>query len=716
MLDFLKKPIARKVVTIFVVAVLATGAELCFAAAQGSDLEYTRAEYVAADFTGWEVEERGGGNYYMLANNSYFQKSDFGGIAVQTMEIRLSRDASDNTEMVLYYSGTKGGVKGEFPTPIKKVSDGIYTATLDIESLDAVRIHPTERVRTVVRFDGIVINPTITMPSFSTARVILWGFLAALLYVAYNNAVGIIISRREKNGRKKIKLLYVKLPIWTSVYIIICATVLLAVFQATRMFSGVRGAEAVLLPVASVAFSALYFVAWLIVERIKKVELKLAVAVLTIGILFSFANAPLQAPDEYTHFMRAYTISRGQLGFDYNYKFPDDVYWLAETFPAEYNNTVSETGNGTVITSIEKYSEKENAPYTGRDIKTYIQVIIPYIPAAIGIAAARLFGGGALVCLYAARICNVIVFALCAYFALKWAARYRGALIAAVLLPMTLFMAASTSYDAMFLACTVLYFGIILKDRFIDRDLIVLLFVFAVIVSIKPIYLPMAFLVMLIPKESVKTKLPRWWCVAIAAAVALVFYEGTLMYASAFGNIPPVNKLAGVDVAAQASYIFANPLRYIMVLLVDAYTKVLYIDQFGIFGWLDVKAALTGLLTPIMFVVVGALYADTARTYKKTDKWLHALVAAAVYLIVVTGFYATWSTLGSTDILGVQARYFIPIIPCTVALLSSAMSPVLRFRFVINDRESMRDNVCVYICAAVSFVGAAELALNYFLM
>ena len=709
MVDFFKKPIVKKGILLLVIVALAVAAEFCYVALTRSELEYERAEYSAADFSSWEIEDRGNGEYYMLAYNSYFEKTDFGGVPVQVMEIRFTRGADDATEMVLYYKGTKDGVYGEFPAPINKVTDGVYTATLNIESLEAVKIYPTEKVRSTITFSGIVINGDVTNEAFTAARIILWAILLTTIYLLYSFVAKLL--------SKRIKLPWlIEFSVWTNVYIIMAAIVALAVFQATRMFSGVEGAVSVMLPAAVGGFTLLYLIVWLAVVRIKKIETKVAIVVVTIGVIFSFASAPMQAPDEHKHFMRAYAISQGDFGFYTEHEFPDDVHHLNSCFPSEYHNNVLKTKRGTTVSSLREYINIKDTPYTGEKQKTSMQVVAPYIPAAAGMLIVRIFGGGALACLYAGRIFNVLTFAVCAYFSLKAAERYRGALMAMILTPLTLFMAASTSYDAVFLACVVLFFGFILKKELWPKDIIALAAVFAVIVCIKPIYLPLALCILLVPKEAVKTKISRWWAIAIVAGLALLANQGTLLYASLFGDIVSDPKLPGVDVSAQIVYVLRNPIRYIMVMLVDAYQKAFYIPSYGIFGWLDVETVFTALLTPIVFVVVGALYADDVKTYKKNDILVQLATAVLVYVVVVTGFYAAWSTLGSTDILGVQARYFIPIIPCVVSMLSFAMSPALRFRAAVKDRELMRDEICVYMCGAAAFVGAAELLLNYFIM
>lgn len=704
MRNLTKKLNIKTVLAAVIIVALAFLSEWGYVAVSGSDFDYQTAGYSADSFSYWEMEERGQHQYYMLANNSYYTLDGLGGIPVQAIDVYLDRPVEDTTECIIRYTGVKDGIFGEYVAPLTKVSTGLYTATLEIESLDTLKIYPTERVRTVIEFEGISLNPNVMSVSYSMARVILWVFLLSSIYFLYK----IIHRGITKKGDSP--------AVWPTVYVFATTVVLLAAFLATRMFTSARGLQGLLLPAAFAGFSAIYLVVWLIAKKARTIPQKGVIAVIALGVLFTFATAPLQAPDEYGHYLRAYAIAQGDLRFDADHEFPDDVQHLVALFPAEFYNNVQATGNGNALSRIAAYYEIYSSPFTGNAKKTDVQLILPFIPSAIGMAVARLLGANGLICLYVGRLCNVAVFALCAYYALKWAARYRGTLMVALLLPLTLFMVASLSYDSAFLCCMALFLGLVFKESPSRRDILFMMLAFAGMVSIKPIYFPLALLLFTIPKEQFKLKVKRLPALLLIAVAGLAFWGLTLLYASLVRNgIQPQATLEGVNVQAQILYVLKNPLRYIMVMLVDGYHNLFYLSNFGLFGWLDVQAPLTGLLTPILFVLIGALYADQARRYPRRDTLWMGAVTILSYVIIVTGFYCAWSSLGSTTILGVQSRYFIPIVPCIVALISKALSPVLRFRSTVTEREELRDSVSLYLCASLSFIAAAEIALVYFL-
>ena len=63
-----------------------------------------------------------------------------------------------------------------------------------------------------------------------------------------------------------------------------------------------------------------------------------AACVFLCGLLFAFANAPLQTPDETDHYLRTYAISLGRLDFDATRGYPADVSALLTAFPGAWVN------------------------------------------------------------------------------------------------------------------------------------------------------------------------------------------------------------------------------------------------------------------------------------------------------------------------------------------------------------------------------------------
>ncbi|MGD9560310.1 MAG: hypothetical protein AB7V55_06875, partial [Oscillospiraceae bacterium] len=166
------------------------------------------------------------------------------------------------------------------------------------------------------------------------------------------------------------------------------------------VFAPMPGAAALPLTlfVAGVA-SLLYFTLFLVC-RIKDSSLCLRAAVLVfaLGLVYCFATAPLQAPDESRHFLRAYSISSGHFTYDGKEQFPNDVNLLVEEFAPAYNHNMRNQSlpmaSGalahyqSVLASGEKAATKAAAPIMFQ--------LVTFLPQALFMALARLFGFSAL--------------------------------------------------------------------------------------------------------------------------------------------------------------------------------------------------------------------------------------------------------------------------------------------------------------------------------
>ena len=117
---------------------------------------------------------------------------------------------------------------------------------------------------------------------------------------------------------------------------VLCAV---AVTYYWRVFYAYTAVPAVPLALCAAALALCGAVAvWACVYLCRSFAARAALAILLCGALFCFANPPMQAPDESTHFLRANAISMGRFDFDYDRPYPADANALIEAFPGSYVN------------------------------------------------------------------------------------------------------------------------------------------------------------------------------------------------------------------------------------------------------------------------------------------------------------------------------------------------------------------------------------------
>ena len=371
-----------------------------------------------------------------------------------------------------------------------------------------------------------------------------------------------------------------------------------------------------------------------LVRRLRNLSVRAAVCIFLCGILFAFANPPLQTPDESDHYLRTYAISLGRFDFDYNRTYPDDVASLLDAFPGAWVNAHTSVGIGTdpdtgadkpydtAGYALKQYGDGGQIQSIADSFAAYRSsvsdpdselapvhepvsfLILPFLPGAVGMAVARLFGLGALGCLYGGRIGNLLAYTVLCYMALRAAKRYRPVFFCIMLLPLSLFMGASLSYDATLLGCYYLMAALLTRDCWTTRTAAVYAAA-CIFVNIAKPYLNLLWVLLpliLLAPDLWKAKGRRWlWCVGMAggslAATLGVEVYGRLMR----HNYPVIARQGGqaVDSIAQLMFVLRNPLRTISVFLGTLYENDFFLGQLGLFGWKDLPISLLNLLGPV---------------------------------------------------------------------------------------------------------------------
>lgn len=482
---------------------------------------------------------------------------------------------------------------------------------------------------------------------------------------------------------------------------------------------------------------------WACVHLCRSFASRAALAILLCGALFCFANPPMQAPDESTHFLRANAVSMGRFDFDYNRTYPADVNALLAAFPGSYVNANTtfwlehdEAGLLTGGGSSENYAIKQLADGTRTGIadgfgryaalcesgdapsvaEPQMFQVLPYLPQALCMAAARLLGFGALGQLYAGRLANLAVYAALCWLALRNCRRYQTVFLAVMLLPLGLFIAASANYDALVLGCYYLAASYYCKDEITDKDLAVFAAAFLLMNAVKP-YINLLWLVLplILPKKAWKARFKKWQVaavllvVAVAAVTKLVdWYGAALRY-----NYPAVERYLGdaVNQMEQLKFVLANLPRTFMVFVGSLYERGLFLGELGTFGAMDISIPVVQLLSVLMLCLGAALAVHEKSSL--TPKSAAGLLGLAVFYVfgVLAAQYITYTPVGLPHVAGVQARYLLPAFLMLFVLAAALLSHVLAPARAGGRRA---EGLALSACGAAAAVCAVLLFQHYF--
>lgn len=477
-------------------------------------------------------------------------------------------------------------------------------------------------------------------------------------------------------------------------------------------------------------------------RRLRTLPAKGAVCLLLCGALFCFANPPLQTPDETDHYLRTYAISMGRFDFDYDRTYPDDVAALVEAFPGGWVNAHTSVGVGTdpdtgeekpydtagyalkqygsdgaiesITDSFAQYFATKDTPAEEPVHEPVSFLILPFVPGAIGMAVARLLGFGALGCLYGGRLGNLLAYTAICWLALRQAQKYRPALLGVMLLPLSLFMGGSLSYDATLLACYYLMISLLLRDEWTTKTAGLYLAA-CLFVSVAKPYLNLLWVVLflLVPLRAWRAKGRRWhWALgalagSLAVTMATETYGRVLRY-----HYPVIARQGGEAVSGmeQLLFVLSNPLRSVATFWGTLCENEFFIGQLGLLGWKDMPVQALNLLGPVMLLAAALLCAPQTPTLGRRRCAGLGVFAVVYALGAIAAMYITYTPVAMVRVVGLQARYFLPVF----LILTLLAAPVLRRVLAPAVSTERAERLAVPLFAAHALFGAVLLFQHYY--
>lgn len=451
---------------------------------------------------------------------------------------------------------------------------------------------------------------------------------------------------------------------------------------------------------------------------------------LFLGLLFLFVMPGLSAPDEQSHYITAYRLSSRMLrqpdltpaglaavrADDYpledleGVKTPED--WDdEEDAPAVLGDPVRNATYRAVRDWDARYPHKDGMVSSALpDVRTTPAM---YVPQAAGFAAARLAGLNAPGLVFLGRLMNLLAFLLLTAAAVRLMPVGKELLAAVGMLPMTLHLAASLSYDAGILGCSFLMTAEILRlayraDRVRARDVLLLSVLAAVLGPCKLVYSPLIFLFFIIPARKCggKGRKAAYFAVifaALAAAMVLVNASVIRGYAGSAGAAAEAAQAADAAGAAVRGYPAGELVRqpfFIARMVFNTFSwqsDELFGGMMGMWlGNLDPLLGVPFFAALLMFL---GLLALAMRQPEETQPMTRAarawtlLIAAGIVLLTAGAMLVAWTTRGAQIIEGIQGRYFLPVLPLFLLPLRNSL-----FRL---DRNIGRTVLAMLFCMDV---------------
>lgn len=419
-----------------------------------------------------------------------------------------------------------------------------------------------------------------------------------------------------------------------------------------------------------------------IIKKDKNIVNIFIVLAISSGSIFSFCAPPLTGIswDDQIHFDRAYGLSyidnapvsdvnaelvniewvkNGILQYD---KINDAIYRINNEL-----EKAKESNNFTYAYALtEAYSSKSIANIT----------LFGYIPNAVGLWISRLFFTSFTAQLIIGRWSSLIFYVIIVSIAISILPIKKSLFAVIGLVPMSVFLASSYSYDTWIISFMILSCALFFKIYYSDKSFsifyyIIMLFTMLIAIFIKAIYFPLLLIFVFLIQKKYNNKYYK--SIIFILTILLIFYiVCTFVFPMLLSSsVQAGDSRGGSDVNAlgQIKFIINNPLYYMKLIIsfLLSYFAPINSDQYTVqIGYLALIPEYIPILSTVSFIVL--VVSSYTSFYGSKVVLNRSLSITSIILVIIsisiatTAIYVDINSVGSNVINGMQGRYLLPLL------------------------------------------------------
>lgn len=379
--------------------------------------------------------------------------------------------------------------------------------------------------------------------------------------------------------------------------------------------------------------------------------------------LMAIIVPPFQKADEPVHFYRAMTVASGQFlcktseAGRKEFVLPKRVY----EFPAMLStgDVIMKQDNKFAIGLLRKSFPYKATEYGVTHEFNYCELpAIAYVPQAAAVLLLAPFDN-LLITFYGMRIMSLLMFFFCFIISFRMIPKkYQSILVLFSFIPMVLHQVTAVSYDAVSISLSMIagaaFIGLLCSKRKTWGQWIVFIILLLGMNLVKGGY----YGLLVLPLFVIPAKMP-FKKIIIAAVIAFVI--GIFIINAA---VPLRSFFSSLDI--QQWLIFANPVHSFSVVFATVVedNASLLKGTLGMFGWLDYELPFSFYL--LIGSVIGIVVYTVGREEDKPISIGSLLLLTAVLfsniILIFYHFYVYVTPIGYYKIVGLQGRYFLPLL------------------------------------------------------
>nr|WP_303181984.1 DUF2142 domain-containing protein [Lachnoclostridium phocaeense] len=279
---------------------------------------------------------------------------------------------------------------------------------------------------------------------------------------------------------------------------------------------------------------------------------------------------------------------------------------------------------------------------------------------------------------------NLVLYCVLMFFAIKITPIGKVLLAFTGLLPTTMILTASYTYDITVTGCVVLAMSIIIKAFYFKEKVMPWkergLFCVLVLIASCPkqgVYLPLLLLLLLLPSTKFYSKKEE--CICKSILIGCVIIGACLVLYIVLGGLPQAGDARGgnTNLSLQVSNILHHPVAYIKILFSSVASSIFSMEWLaGVNRGGFVALGYAGNVTQPLIEFCLLLYVWLTDSYSvdETSSRFHnnkilkrergGIISCIIIsgILIFTALYVWFTEVGSHVIEGVQARYFLPML------------------------------------------------------
>lgn len=410
----------------------------------------------------------------------------------------------------------------------------------------------------------------------------------------------------------------------------------------------------------------------------KKIECLFVMSAFLIGIIYMFALPPFATPDEGSHYVTVYAESNILLGQE---AYDEEGRVIADGKSALYLIREEKPTKNTYLRYIKgifgKIDDVSNDQVVLR--KTLSLKHPGYIPQVLGVSFAREMGMNGEQILLMGRLFALIWYCFVMYWAIKLIPYWKMMLFLIGILPMTMQQVVSYNYDSVLFGIVFFSFAYMMYLKYTKsyvewKDYLLLVLCAGCIVTIKFIYLPIFAIAILIPKEKFGGGKKK-----TCAAILLLMTSGIAMLGTRLSVFEKAVSTGTVYYDSSLKHYtlqmcFSHPIDTIIIFyrtIQDEISRYLISMLTSPLGWVEIKVPEIVFFTFLILLLISVWGEQKIKKSSSNERWVYGFVSVIVFLLVLLAMLLDYTYIGSYIILGVQGRYFLPILPIMMLLVQN---------------------------------------------